>query len=85
MVGLGAPFAFTRLADDAQQPVGGAELDALSEPGGRRTATATAATSPILFQGVTALSFSFTTSECWHGCLHCSPASRSQSRSTGCG
>jgi hypothetical protein len=62
-LGLGALFVFTRLAGMMSIPVGGAELDALSGAWRAHDGHSDSRYIPTLFQGVTALSFSFTTSE----------------------
>ena len=62
-LGLGALFVFTRLAGMMSIPVGGAELDALSGAWQAHDGHSDSRYIPTLFQGVTALSFSFTTSE----------------------
>ena len=62
-LGLGAVFVFVRLAGMMSIPVGGAELDALSGAWRAHDGHTDSRYIPTLFQGLTALSFSFTTSE----------------------
>ncbi len=62
-VGVGALFVLVRLAGLLSIPVGGAELDALSGAWQAHAGHEDTRYIPTLFQGLAAVSFSFTTSE----------------------